>query len=344
MSKVRKDIVACKAYLAQWSERVTVFETTMRGLESFTPFANETRDKQIQATKLAAALPDVKESDPFLERAMGIGSTMKAFYQIHQDPKMKEVLGYALDWDSYIENLREIGQRLKSKRIRLCKLNKKKTRFVGAFFPASGEDPVRNTYSMDKHLLVTGPNAAGKTTILKASLFNILLSQQFGGGFYESAKVAPFDRIHCYINIPDTGGRDSLFQAEARRCRDILSCIEDGPKHARHFCVFDELYSGTNPYEAIGSAEAFLRHIGKSPRVSFIMTTHFLELCARLGDHKRVMNKHMSATCGEEGMVYTYKMQEGVSKVKGGVEVLRELEYPESVLKAAETTVSELCI
>jgi DNA mismatch repair ATPase MutS len=56
------------------------------------------------------------------------------------------------------------------------------------------------------------------------------------------------------------------------------------------------------------------------------------------------MNKHMSATCGEEGMVYTYKMQEGVSKVKGGVEVLRELEYPESVLKAAETTVSELCI
>ena len=53
-------------------------------------------------------------------------------------------------------------------------------------------------------MIITGPNASGKTTILKSSLINILFSQQFGCGFYDSAKIKPFNNIHCYLNIPDT--------------------------------------------------------------------------------------------------------------------------------------------
>ena len=57
-------------------------------------------------------------------------------------------------------------------------------------------------------------------------MFNIILCQQIGCGFFDKADVKIYDFIHSYINIPDTSGRDSLFQAEARRCKEILSIIE----------------------------------------------------------------------------------------------------------------------
>ena len=74
------------------------------------------------------------------------------------------------------------------------------------------------------------------------------------------ASVKIYDYIHCYINIPDTGGRDSLYQAEARQCKNILENIENNSE-SNHFCVFDELYSGTNPDEAITSAYGYLNYL-----------------------------------------------------------------------------------
>ena len=74
-------------------------------------------------------------------------------------------------------------------------------------------------------MIITGPNAAGKTTLLKTTTINIILSQQWGCGFYRKCSISPYSHIHCYLNIPDTSGRDSLFQAEARRCKEILDAI-----------------------------------------------------------------------------------------------------------------------
>ena len=88
----------------------------------------------------------------------------------------------------------------------------------------------------------------------------------------------PYDYIHCYINIPDTSSRDSLFQAEVRRCKNILENIEKHKKD-RHFCIFDELFSGTNPYEAISSGYGYLKYISKNNKNTFILTTHYIKLC-----------------------------------------------------------------
>ena len=122
-----------------------------------------------------------------------------------------------------------------------CKFKKKLTFKVKNMFHPSIENPIKNNINMNKNIIITGPNAAGKTTTIKATIINLLLTQQIGLGFFEKCETSTFDYIHCYLNIPDSCSRDSLFQAEARRCKDILDCIIKYPKKS-HFCIFDELY------------------------------------------------------------------------------------------------------
>ena len=200
------------------------------------------------------------------------------------------------------------------------------------------DEVVTNDVVLDKQLIITGPNAAGKTTVIKSTLFNIIISQQLGFGFYQRAEINPYDYLHCYLNIPDTSGRDSLFQAESRRCMEILRCIMDNPSK-RHFCIFDELYSGTNPCEAVAAAYGYIDYISKNPKVDLILTTHYIELC-RLLEKKNaaaITNLHMSV-CADTGK-YLYKIADGISTIKGGLKVLRDLEYPTEIVESARVII-----
>jgi hypothetical protein len=212
------------------------------------------------------------------------------------------------------------------------------TKLFGQFYaPLKAHDStkvVANDVVLDKQLVITGPNAAGKTTVIKSTLFNLIISQQLGYGFYERAEINPYDYLHCYLNIPDTSGRDSLFQAESRRCMEILKCIIENPKK-RHFCIFDELYSGTNPYEAVAAAYGYIDYISKNPKVDLILTTHYIELCQLLEKRNAaaITNLHMSVS--PESGAYLYKIADGISSIKGGLKVLRDLEYPAEIVESA---------
>jgi hypothetical protein len=199
---------------------------------------------------------------------------------------------------------------------------------------------VANNITLDKQLIITGPNAAGKTTVIKSTLFNIIISQQIGFGFYERAEINPYDYLHCYLNIPDTSGRDSLFQAESRRCMEILRYIMDNPSK-RHFCIFDELYSGTNPYEAVAAAYGYIDYISKNPKVDLILTTHYIELCEILEKQNNnvIKNLHMSV-CSQTGD-YLYKIADGISTIKGGLKVLRDLDYPTEIVESARLIIEK---
>jgi hypothetical protein len=213
------------------------------------------------------------------------------------------------------------------------------TKLFGQIYaPLNSHNPdkvIANDVILDKQLVITGPNAAGKTTVIKSTLFNIIISQQLGFGFYQRAEINPYDYLHCYLNIPDTSGRDSLFQAESRRCMEILRCIINNPSK-RHFCIFDELYSGTNPYEAVAAAYGYIDYISKNPKVDLILTTHYIELCQLLekNNSEAISNLHMSV-CPDTG-TYLYKVADGISTIKGGLKVLRELDYPSEIVECAK--------
>tara|TARA_B100000035_G_C20860695_1_gene491727 strand:- start:298 stop:816 length:519 start_codon:yes stop_codon:yes gene_type:complete len=165
-------------------------------------------------------------------------------------------------------------------------------------------------------------------------MLNIIFSQQLSLGFYKHASITPFKYLHCYINIPDTSSRDSLFQAEARRCKNIIEIINNDPEE-KHFCLFDELYSGTNPEEASASAFAFIDHLTKNNNVKFLLTTHFINICEKLDENTNIDNIHMVTNIDKNKLYYKYVIDKGISNVKGGLEVLKDLEYPDDLVNVA---------
>ena len=188
-------------------------------------------------------------------------------------------------------------------------------------------------------MIITGVNASGKTTFLKTTAINVLVSQQFGVGFYRGSSFRPYTHIHSYLNIPDTSGRDSLFQAESRRCKEIIDRIDTAPADSRHFCIFDELYSGTNPEEATQSAASLLRYLSKYNHVRFVLTTHYVSVCRKFRKSGVVQNYKMSVKLNEAGrMVYSYKLKKGISKIRGGMEILKQMNYPEEILRDLANT------
>jgi len=276
--------------------------------------------------------------DNSFQSYLRVGYIMKWFYIFFYNKNINDSFMYSFGFNGYMDNILGLTQNIQNKKIQFCKFNNKnKVSFKNAYYaPLMDKNPVKNSYSVNKNISITGPNAAGKTTILKTTLFNIILSQQIGCGFYSSANINPYHYLHCYLNIPDTSGRDSLFQAEARRCKEIIQCIDNSDNNHRHFCIFDELYSGTNPYEAVASAHSFIKYL-KTKNVNFILTTHFINLCESIERNELCENYKMDINILEnKEFIYKYKLTSGISNIKGGVKVLRDLEYPENIITDTE--------
>lgn len=264
-----------------------------------------------------------------------MGFAMKQFYDIYKNDELHKTIMYCFGLNGYIENLKSIKSNYDASYISCVKFGNK-TSFKNSYYPIFKENDkvVKNTYNVKKNIIISGPNASGKTTMLKTTLFNIIFSQQTGMGFYENAVINPYSKIHCYLNIPDTSDRDSLFQAEARRCREIIKSLNTNPKE-NHFCIFDELYSGTNPYEAVASAYSFISYL-KDYNIDFMLTTHYVELCENLDKKSYINNKKMKISEVNDTIKYHYKMEDGISTYKGGVQVLKQLSYPKEIIEKTQ--------
>ena len=256
-----------------------------------------------------------------VENKSNIGKSMKLFYKIYNDETYNNVILYTFGFHSYLENLVRLNKNIMNKTINCCKYNTKYNKFTNSYYGVLTDNPIKNSFKINKNYIITGPNASGKTTFIKSTLINIIFSQQFGAGYYDKASILPYHYLHCYINIPDTSDRDSLFQAEARQCKEILDKITIN-KDKRHFCIFDELFSGTNPYEAVSTAYGYLNYINKNKNLNFMLTTHYFDLCDKFDNYNY-------NTCDN------YKLKKGKSTVKGGITVLSKLNYPNEIIKDA---------
>jgi hypothetical protein len=293
------------------------------------------REKLDTLKRIQQKIQNISDYNMFnFSKVKEIGYVFKCFYELHTDKVYDDAIIYSLGFNAYMDCLKGLQQNILERKINYTLFidETKKSVFENSYYAClKNSNPTKNTIKLKKNMIITGPNASGKTTILKSTLINILFSQQFGCGFYDSAKLKPFNHIHCYLNIPDTSGRDSLFQAEARRCKEILDAISIN-KTDSHFCAFDELYSGTNPEEAEQSATSFMKYITKYNNISCMLTTHFIKICKRLEKLKTIMNYKMLTEKENNNLIYKYILTEGISDIKGGMIVLKQMNYPKEII------------
>lgn len=373
---IHDHLIMVRTYLSRTIAKMNQIAQCGAGLRHYTAFGG-CLDAQIQSAQ--EIYDDLLEVEPFslcMSSVGRIGHSMKYYYQFFNDADVDNMMQYTFGFNAYYEHLCGIIKHIDAGALHPCTFcedatTNATTAMKEAYFlnttttTASAGDVskviVKNDIALDKKLIITGPNAAGKTTIIKTTLFNIILSQQIGYGAYSSATIAPYQFLHCYLNIPDTSGRDSLFQAESRRCKEILDCIIENPTK-RHFCIFDELYSGTNPYEAVASAYGYIDYISNMRNVDFMLTTHYIQLCELFrgssrrskdksdkpgtGVRKRnerkgnpnIRNLHMETSVSNTfDYTYHYKIIPGISKIKGGIKVLFDLKYPDAIIQSTKS-------
>lgn len=314
-------------------------------LLTYKKFNEELNMRKDVINKYLQNINKISEYKMNFKKILELGYLMKCFYILNNDNNLIETIKYSFGFNGYIENINKLQIEIRDKNMSFCNFinNDKKISIKNCYFAGlNHKNPIKNNIKMTNNIIITGPNAAGKTTLLKSVLYNIIISQQIGCGFYSKADIKIFDYIHCYINIPDTGDRDSLFQSECRNCKNILDKILENPTK-NHFCVFDELYSGTNPYEAIASGYSYLDYISKYNNVNFILTTHYIGLCKLL---KSNINKNyymdIKKTDISFNYNYTYKLVSGISNIKGGIKVLTDLKYPEDIINKMSKTIDKI--
>jgi hypothetical protein len=342
MFKIHAHFQEITQYLTSTISRMNNYLECSLYLPTHQKFNEVLLDNKKRITEFKNNISAISEYKLSVNKICDIGHVLKYFYQLYNDPVYHSAFLYSFGFNGYVDFLEGLSSSVDNGSMNLADLltsdgdssKKKRNKFVNSYYATlKHRGPTKNTVLLGKSFIISGPNAAGKTTVIKSTVINIILSQQFGCGFYESAKLKPYHHIHCYLNIPDTSGRDSLFQAEARRCKEILDFIKDN-KRETHFCVFDELYSGTNPDEAVVSAIAFLEYLVKNKNVTCILTTHFRQICDKFEGSDKVVNNHMDVTkdCNNR-ITYKYLLKSGISIVKGGINVLSDMNYPKEIIE-----------
>ena len=305
-------------------------------LNSYTKFNNELQSNLEKLKEIKNKIMSITDYNMFnFGKIKEIGYVFKCFYELHTDKIYDDTIMYSIGFNGYVDCIKGLQSNILERKINYATFisKSKNTIFENSYYASlKNVNPIKNTITFKNNIIITGPNASGKTTVLKSTMINILMTQQFGCGFYDSAKIKPFKYLHCYLNIPDTSGRDSLFQAEARRCKEILDVIVAN-KNDEHFCAFDELYSGTNPEEAEKSATAFMKYLTKRKNVMCMLTTHFMKVCKRLEKTKNITNYKMITKREGDKLIYKYLLDYGISDVKGGIMVLKQMNYPKEILE-----------
>ena len=338
ISTVNSNLLVMKDFV---NESITNMEDYLQKNGGLAKYRGFCEDVKVHHGYLVSLREELKDVQPFtfaVSKIFEVGYLLKCYYCLYSVAQYKKGLEYAMAFEGYRSNLEGLARNLQKGTIHFGGIgNKGVTTFTKQIYPTLYKDPVCNDVSLKKNLIITGPNASGKTTQLKTTAINIIFTQQFGVGFYEKCSLVPYTNVHSYLNIPDTSGRDSLFQAEARRCKEILDIIESEGEDRRHFCVFDELFSGTNAEEATAVSYGFLKYLQQYKNVDFILTTHFVKLCQKVKKSKdtlRIDNYKMDAELVGDNVVFSYKFVKGISKIKAAKLILMQMGFPADIYAA----------
>ena len=213
---------------------------------------------------------------------------------------------------------------------------------IETLMPA-GEEYVPNDIFLDNKkqqiIILTGPNMAGKSALLRQTALIVLLAQT--GCFVpaKSARIGYFDKIFTRVGATDNISRgESTFMVEMLETSMIMHNLSD-----RSLVLLDEIGRGTSTYDGMSIARAlveFLHENGKRSKTLF--ATHYHELNDLEDKYERVKNFHIAIKESGKQIIFLRKLKEGGVAHSFGIHVARLAGMPPAVIEAAERTLKQL--
>ena len=166
---------------------------------------------------------------------------------------------------------------------------------TNAYHPILSTAQTKHTFALNKHIVLTGSNASGKSTVLKTMLLNVLLAQSWGVACADKMVWTPFASIRGYLHTADDCGKESLFQAQIRRIEEFIVDAQHFEKDVQKpfsLLVVDEILNSTNPIEAMLLSYQYAKTIGTtlSDTTRMVMTTHYPVLTTLAETHRAFAN------------------------------------------------------
>ena len=207
-----------------------------------------------------------------------------------------------------------------------------------------GEKYIANDVYLDTDsqqiIIITGPNMAGKSALLRQTALITLLAQI--GCFVpaESARIGMVDKIFTRVGVSDNiSVGESTFMVEMNEAADILNNLSP-----RSLVLFDELGRGTSTYDGISIAWAIVEHIHEHPRAKArtLFATHYHELNEMEKSFKRIKNYNVSVKEVDNKVIFLRKLERGGSEHSFGIHVAKMAGMPKSIVKRANDILHQL--
>lgn len=207
-----------------------------------------------------------------------------------------------------------------------------------------GEKYIANDVMLDSNtqqiIIITGPNMAGKSALLRQTALITLLAQI--GSFVpaESAHIGLVDKIFTRVGASDNiSVGESTFMVEMNEAADILNNLSP-----RSLVLFDELGRGTSTYDGISIAWAIVEHIHEHPRAKArtLFATHYHELNEMEKSFKRIKNYNVSVKEVDNKVIFLRKLERGGSEHSFGIHVAKLAGMPKSIVRRADEILRQL--
>jgi len=200
---------------------------------------------------------------------------------------------------------------------------------------------VKNDVQVDgvKNMIITGPNAGGKSTLLKSLVLAVYLAQTIGVAPCDSLEMTPFFYINTQMSVPDVKGVSSLFEAEMRRAKYHLDKIKGLPEDQYALVALDEIFNSTNPVEGISAAYAVAHAFGRNKQTVCMLTTHYHYLCGLEKESGRPFHNYKMELTQDKAsgqvLAFPYKLHKGISRQFVALELLKRDQFDNELVQHA---------
>ena len=207
-----------------------------------------------------------------------------------------------------------------------------------------GESYVPNDVQLDNSrqqiIIITGPNMAGKSALLRQTALIVLMAQM--GSFVpaQKAEIGLVDKIFTRVGASDNISQgESTFMVEMIETATIMNNVSD-----RSLILLDEIGRGTSTYDGISIAWSLVEYLHNNPsgKGKTLFATHYHELNELAQKHERIKNFHVSTKEAGNKVIFLRKLVEGGTKHSFGIHVAKMAGMPKLIVKRAKEVLAEL--